>query len=136
MIVSPYNTFLSPLCSRNLPNIIPVLQNQQANLTFLCESNTVPEESIFFEPLRRFNDTVEFLADELVGDRITEAISNGARVFEWINDVAAKTHFELQTNGYADFEQTEAIASKLYCRGLILITIYFEVRRQDFVHNF
>ena len=48
MIVSPYNTFLSPLCSRNLPNIIPVLQNQQANLTFLCESNTVPEESIFF----------------------------------------------------------------------------------------
>lgn len=88
----------------------------------------VPEECTFFEPLRRFNDTVDFLVDELVGDRITEAISNGARVFKWINDVEAKTHFELQTNGYAGLEQTEAIASKLYCRGLIFITIYFQVR--------
>ena len=86
----------------------------------------IPPGSPNERPLERFYDTIEFLANELVSDRITDAISNGSHVFKWINADDSKTHFELETNGYEEFEEIEAIASKTYTRGLVLIVIYFD----------
>jgi hypothetical protein len=102
------------------------MQKQQGYLSYYCEAGMIPPASICAAPLDRFYDTTDFLANELVGDRVTEALSNGSRVFKWINADDSKTHFELQTNGYEDLREVEAIASKTYARGLILIVIYFE----------
>jgi hypothetical protein len=107
-----------------LPNVIPALQQQQSFLSFMCESTKIPKTSRWGEPLARLYQTVEFLADELVSDRVTEALTNGLKIFKWIDEDAI--FFELKTAGYPELQRVEMIASKIYARGVVLLVMYFE----------
>jgi hypothetical protein len=107
-----------------LPDVIPALQQQQGFLSFMCEASKMPESSRWGPALDRLYSTVEFLADELVSERVTEAITGGLKIFKWIDE--DRIFFELQTAGYPEFDRVEMFASKIYARGVVLLVMYFE----------
>ena len=115
------------LVLKELPVLIASLQKQQGNLRYYCNSNSVPADSYFHEPLNVMNDAANFFGKEITSEETEEELQNLSKTCPWINDDSSTTYFELALDGAPQcLEQVCLIASKTYVRGLIIISVYFE----------
>lgn len=87
----------------------------------------MPENSEFYDPVNFLNEAIDFLADELISERVEKELKRMSAVFPWINDDSSATYFELALNSVPEYlNRVGLIASKTYTRGLILIAVYCE----------
>mmetsp|Transcript_11031 Transcript_11031/g.14377 ORF Transcript_11031/g.14377 Transcript_11031/m.14377 type:complete len:657 (+) Transcript_11031:68-2038(+) len=111
----------------DLPRMIPLLQRQQGKLAYYCTYDKVPERSEFYKPLQMHWTAEEFLAQELSSEKVAKELEKWSKVFTWIDGDSESTYFELQMDlPEGTMEEVALIASKSYCRGLVLITIFHE----------
>ena len=114
---------------RALPEVAPRVQQQQAMFQFLCEAHAIDDANRYFRPLKKFYKRISFLADELGGcrgDKVYDLVDAGRGQFSWVDDDDALTFFEFKTEHDPCLENVDAIISKTYDRGLILIIYYLE----------
>lgn len=115
------------MCTEELPLIIPALQRQQGSLRYFCNSNSVPEESNFYQPIHFMEEAYEFISQELVSEAVTKELRKMSSMFSWIDDDDAQTYFELSLGNIpACMDPVSIIASKTYTRGLIVISVYYD----------
>lgn len=111
----------------DLPVIIPTLQKQQGSLRYYCNSNSIPKTSAFALPIKFLNEAAEFFASEMISDHISNELRKMSDIYSWIDDDNSSTYFEFTLSNVPDIlANVGLIASKTYCRGLIIVSIYFE----------
>jgi len=110
-----------------IPILIPTLQRQQASLRYFCNSNAVPLNSDFYEPMKFLSEAADFFASEMVSEEIEDELKKLSSMFPWIDDDNSTTYFELLLADVPPcMDQVALVASKVYIRGLIIISIYNE----------
>lgn len=110
--------------------VLPSIEERQSQLEFIGSVDSLPLGSPFTEAVQAILTTVEEAADELSGDFVAKALGNVGAVFDWIDDDASTTYFELRlgaTNtARAGLAGVEAAACKVYMQSLLLTVLYFE----------
>ena len=111
----------------DLAILIPTLQKQQGSLQYYCSAMNVPSSSDYYTPLKILREATEFAANEMTSHVIEKELRKMSTVFPWIDADGAATYFELTLNNVASsMDNVGLVASKTYCRGLIIISIYCE----------
>lgn len=67
-----------------------------------------------------------FIATEVSSDHVDNTLRKWGAMYPWIDDDATSTYFELMVEPPAFMDKVAVIASKIYYRGLILISIFHE----------
>jgi hypothetical protein len=122
-------TAVPSLFCRELPDIAPRVQQQQHLLNFLCEAHAIDDANPYFRPLKKFYKRISFLADELggcKGDKVHDLVEGGCNYFPWIDADDSRPFFEFKVDPDPCLENVDAILSKTYDRGLVMIIYYFE----------
>ena len=115
------------LSLKNLPVLIASLQKQQGVLRYYCNSNAVPVDSYFHEPLNIMNEGANFFGKEITSEETELELQNLSKTCPWINDDSSTTYFELSLDRVpSSMDNVCLIASKTYVRGLIIISVYSE----------
>jgi len=110
-----------------LPVLIAALQKQQGTLRYYCNTVSVPADSYFKKPLDFMTEAANFFASQMTSQETEDELENLARQCPWINDDSSTTYFELVLDGVPQFmEDIRLIASKIYVRGQVIISIYTE----------
>ncbi len=111
-----------------IPRIIPTLQKQQSNLRYFCHSSEIPNTCEFSAPAKFAMSATQFFAQQMCDPFVENELVKLAKVCPWVEDDAdANTYFELETMPQAAppcMAGVAIVASKMYVRGLIVITIY------------
>lgn len=114
------------LNTADLPIIIPTLQKQQGSFRYYCNSNNVPKNSDYYDPLEFLNDAADFLGNEMISEGVEKELRKMSSVFPWIDDDEVNTYFELSANVPTFMNKVALVATKTYVRGLIIISVYFD----------
>ena len=85
----------------------------------------IPSSCQFQVPLEAIEDAHHFFAMELTSERIVNKIERWGNHFPWILD-DKNVFFELTLDPPKSFTNILYICSKIYIRGVILISMYFE----------
>jgi len=83
---------------------------------------SIPSTCGFQKPLEILEDALDFVSSQLTSKEILEKLENISQC-SWID---GETYFELVGDLDSSFDEVQCICSKLYTRGLVLVTIYFE----------
>jgi len=114
-----------------VPHVLRKFQRQQGRLGYMCEIKSLPDNLPFSSPMKHFAMASAFLETEIV--KAEQALSdlteyhreNGIR--PWVDEENGCQYFELSTaDGAEHYEDVELMASKTYCKGVVVITIYFQ----------
>ncbi len=112
-----------------LPILIPTLQRQQSSLRYFCNSNSVPQNCPFFEPMKFMKDSAHFYAKEMTSAEVETELEKMSKMFPWLDDSTdgSMQYFELELETVPDYmEDVAIIANKTYVHGLIIISVYFK----------
>jgi hypothetical protein len=116
-----------PINTAALPTLIPTLQRQQNKMRYYCSASSIPSTSIYAEPMQFIEDGIEFIASEIVSEKIEKELKRWSKVFQWIEQDTARTYFELLCDPSASaVENIDLIANKTYNHGLIIISIFYK----------
>lgn len=113
------------LTLKDIPSVVPMLQSQLDDLSYLCRSSSISSSSTFHGPLHAIESARDFLVYELSSDRMASRIRKLMKKYSWIED-ETRIYFELIGNASHMFQDILFIASKVNVNGLIFNTIYFE----------
>jgi len=117
-----------PLRVSELPRIIPTLQKQQSNLRYFCQSSSIPDSCAFAAPAAFAMAATRFFGEQMSDTQVERELEKLARAFSWVeDDMDAATYFELETlplDVPPCMSDIAIMASKMYVRGLIIITIF------------
>lgn len=112
---------------KELPVLIASLQKQQGILRYYANSNSIPVDSYFHEPLQLVNEAANFFGQQMTSEETEDELNRLSKSCPWINDDSSTTYFELSLDGVPKcMDNVSLIASKTYVRGLIIISVYFE----------
>lgn len=89
-------------------------------------SRSISLHSDISQPVEFVTDACEFLAAEVTSAHVDNELKKWSSVFSWIDDDNASTYFELNMEPPPFMKKVSLMASKTYCRGLIIVAIYFE----------
>lgn len=115
---------LPQLGIEDIEHVIPVLQTQQHELSFLCHSSDMPIQNTFTEPLKYITKI-----NSIIDQEILSVENNIERIN--LDEDPTNLFFEFQTAPHHEttFEKfsIDCMASKSYrASGLVIMTVYFK----------
>uniref|UniRef100_K3WX75 EndoU domain-containing protein n=1 Tax=Globisporangium ultimum (strain ATCC 200006 / CBS 805.95 / DAOM BR144) TaxID=431595 RepID=K3WX75_GLOUD len=117
----------------DIPVTIPMLRRQQSALTFMCEVSKMPATSLFTPSMEHLTEIVPAIQGELSqAEQFIQGMTqngfgdNAGRIDEWLKDDNIDCFFELGMDKCAALKDVEAIASKIYIGGVVLVMLYFD----------
>ncbi|KAL7554412.1 hypothetical protein ACHAWF_017861 [Thalassiosira exigua] len=107
---------------KDIPALVPIVQRQQNDLSYLCDASDLPPSSSFRSPMTAMKKARDFIVGEVTSGSITSQL----RKLRWIDDVDSQSYFELIGDVSSLFVDVLFIASRVYSKGLVFVMIYFE----------
>jgi len=112
-----------PLTLEGIPPLARRLHAQQGALPYLCPAAERAEGSEWEEAFGRLQDTLDYLGEELSGERTETAVEAAVRTYGWVNAEGARVHFELMTRGLPELAEVDVALARCCCRGVLLTLI-------------
>jgi len=111
---------------KDIPHLIPKIQQQQANLSYSCEFSDITVSSIYYGPIHAFESAQNLLTRELSSDKVIGKIAHLQKKNHWIEN--GSVYFELVGDASYLFPDILFICSKVYAYAneLLYNIIYFE----------
>ncbi|DBA04172.1 TPA: hypothetical protein N0F65_004280, partial [Lagenidium giganteum] len=128
----------------DIPIIIPMLRRQQSALTFMCEVSKMPATSLFTPSMEHLADALPAIQEQLsLAETFIRSMAesggafseNASRIREWLEDDNIECFFEIGVDKCDALKDVEAIASKIYIGGVVLVVMYFDYTFYVYVEN-
>lgn len=113
----------------DIPIIIPMLRRQQSALTFMCEVSKMPATSLFTPAMEHLALAVPVIQEELSkAEQFVKRLAhdNAQQITQWLEDDNVECFFEIGMDKCDALRDVEAIASKIYLNGIVLVMIYYD----------
>jgi hypothetical protein len=109
----------------DIPTLVPKIQKQGGDLSYLCKAADIPPTSTYHGPLLAFESARDAVISELTADETIAKIASLKKKHAWIDD--EQVYFELVGNASHLFPDILFICSKVYSQGGVIFNIiYFE----------
>ncbi|TMW57443.1 hypothetical protein Poli38472_003368 [Pythium oligandrum] len=113
----------------DIPIIIPMLRRQQSALTFMCEVSKMPATSLFTPSMEYLAGAVPAIQEELTkAEKFIQSLGDetASRMRQWLDDDNVDCFFEIGMDKCDVLRDVEAIASKIYINGIVLVMLYYD----------
>ena len=108
----------------DIPTLVPLVQRQQNDLTYLCNKSSIPTSSPFRETLKAMESALYFVVSEITSNSMASRMAKLKMKHPWI-DEDESCYFEL-IGDTSSIKNIMFSASRVYAKGMIFTTIYFE----------
>ena len=78
----------------DIPNLVPIVQRQQKDLSFLCNSSHIHSGSTFHERIQHFSFAPDFLIGEITSESVYFQMEQLKEKHSWVDD-EGRLYFEL-----------------------------------------
>lgn len=122
--LAPQHAF-GDITLKDIPTLIPIVQQQQDDLSYLCSTSSLPASSSFYGPLNAMAQARDFIISEIT----TKCINNATlkKKNPWLDADDSRVYFELVGDTYSLFPSIMFIANRVYSsHALIVTTMFFE----------